>query len=222
MTVKGFYDEISGKYDTLRYGNDYSAKVGQLELRFIQMYLEGGPCLEVGAGTGRATNFLLDHINEVVAVDISPRMLEKLEANIPACKNLTTRILNVYDLDQIEGYGSFKCVISLRLLSHLEDPLGALKVIKRAIAREGVIIVDLWNAWGYQAILKRFHLRKSIVYTRYLTMRQMQIMIRDAGLRIVDWKGFGFPRVRACLPLEKSSIPFIDSLAQRIIWICKT
>lgn len=222
MGVKEFYDEISEKYDSLRYGKYYSHRVGQLELAFIQNYLNKGTCLEVGAGTGRVTGFLLEHMTKVVAADISEPMLEGLKAKSSPFKNLRTEILDVYDLDGIAEYGTFECAISLRLLPHLEDPLRALKKISGAVVRNGTVIIDFWNIWGYQAVLKRLGVKKSRVYTRYFTLRQMQMVIRQAGLDVVDRKGFGFPRLNILLPLEKSSIHVLDTMAQRIIWICRT
>ena len=220
MTVKDYYNEIADKYDSLRYGKDYHYQVAQLELLFIQEYLKNELCLEVGVGTGRVTKFLFNHFKKVVAVDISSHMLERLRLNLPECKNLKTEILDIYELDKIEGYGNFDSAICLRLLSHTNDPLSALKMLRGAVVGDGVIIIDLWNAWGFRAVLKRLHLRSSAVYTSYNTIRQMQAIIDEAGLSIMDRKGFGFPPFKICLPLEKVSWPLLDYFAQRIIWVC--
>lgn len=221
MAVKEFYDEISENYDSLRYGKYYSHQVAQLELAFILRYLNKGACLEVGAGTGRVTGLLLEHMTKVVAADISERMLERLKARNSPFDNLRTELLDVYDLDGIAEYGTFECAISLRLLPHLEDPLRALRKISGAVVRNGIVIIDFWNMWGYQAVLKRLRVKKSRVYTRYFTLKEMQMIIKQAGLYIVDRKGFGFPRLNMFLPLEKSSIHLLDTVAQRIIWICR-
>ncbi len=39
--------------------------------------LNAGPVLEVGAGTGLATNRLTKHVGEVIAVDVAPEMLRR-------------------------------------------------------------------------------------------------------------------------------------------------
>jgi SAM-dependent methyltransferase len=220
MTVKDYYDEIADEYDSLRYGTNYYHHVAQLELRFIQEYLKNGLCLEVGVGTGRVTKLLVNHFKEVRAVDISSRMLERLRANLPECKKLKTEILNIYELSKIKDYGNFDNVICLRLLPHTKDPLAALKKLRGAVVLDGVVIIDLWNTWGFRAILKRLHLRRSAVYTSYNTVRQMKAIIDEAGLSIMARKGFGFPPFKGCLPLEKTSLSWLNYFAQRIIWVC--
>ena len=221
MAVKDYYDEIAESYDSLRYGTSYQRRVAEFELRFIQTYVKDGRCLEVGAGTGRVTKFLLNQVTQLIAVDISASMLERLTANLAEFTNLTTQVLDIHELSSLDGYGAFNSVVCLRVLPHLENPIDALKQLRGAVLGDGVVIIDLWNAWGYQSILQRLRLKSPAVYTHYDTVTDMRAAIDAAGLTIVDQRGFGFPPLRVCLPLEARPLLGLGRLAQRILWVCR-
>ncbi len=219
--VKEFYDELAERYDDLRYGSTYLRRVAELEHSFIQTHLKDGNCLEVGAGTGRVTKFLLDNLRQVTAVDVSPRMLERLKANLSGYKNLTTNVMDIHELNSIEGYGTFDIAVCLRVLPHLENPLDALKQLRGAVSEEGTVIIDLWNSWGYRAILERLRLKGSPVYTHYNSEKEMRAIIDEAGLSIVKYRGIGFPPFRVCLPLEANPRFGLGHFVQRFIWVCQ-
>jgi 2-polyprenyl-3-methyl-5-hydroxy-6-metoxy-1,4-benzoquinol methylase len=220
LQVKYFYDNIAKDYHHLRYGNEYYRKVAQLELDFIKKYLQGKSCIEVGSGTGRVTEFLLANGKHVMAIDISPHMLEEVKMKFQTYQKLTTKALDIYKLHIINGFGGFDFVICLRVLSHLKDPLAALKQLKGAVKNNGIVIFDIWNAWGYNAIAKRLKLTSSAVFTWYKTIHEMYDIIGKSKLLVKDKRGFGFPPFKFFLPLEKSSFPLLDVLSQRIIWVC--
>jgi len=220
MDVETFYDDIADHYDELRYGSAYCRQISEIELDFIEPYLRGN-CLEVGVGTGRVTRFLVERVDMVTAVDQSARMLEKLRHNLGPRKNLTTRVANIYELDQVEGYGQFGSVACFRVLPHLQDPLRALRALRDAVIAEGMVLFDLWNAWGYDALLKRLGLKKRAVYTNYISIRQMRLLIEASQLRVVACKGVGFPPWKWLLPLERSSFRGLHGMAQRILWVCQ-
>ena len=221
MEVKRFYDDLAKDYDDLRYGQEYYRQIAQLELNFVQKYITHGSCLEVGAGTGRVTELLLSIATDVLAIDISPQMTEQLKKKFPNSKKLTIKVHDIYELHKIEGYGKFESAICLRVLSHLEEPIAALKKLFGAVEKEGIVIIDFWNSWGYQALAKRLKLKHSAVYTRYMTIDKMREIISESGLHIIDKCGFGFPPFKIFLSIEKRYLSWLDFLKQRILWVCK-
>ena len=221
MEVKEFYDNIAKDYDNLRYGRRYYKQVAQLELEFIERYLKWGKCLEVGAGTGRVTEFLLKNTEAVVAADISPQMVEQLMVRLKGYNNLIARVHDIYELDKIESYGNFDCAVCLRILSHLKRPLEALRGLSGSVARDGMVIFDMWNSWGYDAVAKRLKLRPSAVFTRYATIGKMLMIIEDSGLAVEARRGFGFPPFNIFMRLEENCLSALDYLAQRIVWVCR-
>jgi SAM-dependent methyltransferase len=221
VTVEEFYDNIAEAYDTLRYGSDHSRQVAQIELDFIRPYLQKGSCLEVGAGTGRVTGFLVDCVDSVTAVDQSPQMLRLLRRNIGPRSNLKTEILDIYDLDRIEGYGLFDNVACYRVLPHLREAARALELLRDAVVADGMLFFDLWNSLGYAAILKYVGVKKMSVYTDYTSIRKMRAMIDMSELRVVARKGVGFPPLKLLRPFENLTVPVFDLFAQRILWVCQ-
>ena len=221
MSVKEFYDQIADSYDGVRYSTAYERRVGELELDFIGEYLTHGRCLEVGAGTGRVTKFLAQNYPQVTAVDISTNMLEKLKANLSTYANLTTYPADVNQLNLVDGYGGFDNVICLRVLPHLDNPLGALAALRDAVVDRGVVAVDLWNAWGYRALLTKLRLKHLDVLTDYYTPGRMRSLLANAGLKIVARRGFGFPPLRLFRSLEGRSRLPLHLISQRTIWICR-
>ena len=203
MAVREYYDDIADQYDAVRYGRLYDRITAELELRFVAGHLRAGPCLEVGAGTGRVTTFLLGRGYDVVGVDISAGMLAKLRDKVPGHPRLRTQVLDIDELEAVDGYGRFPTVIALRILPHVLDPVRAIGKLRDAASAGGVVVLDLWNRWSHRAVLAAVGL------------------IAEAGLRVREWRGFGLPHLRPFLALERSRGLRCDYLAQRIVWVCE-
>jgi SAM-dependent methyltransferase len=222
VAVSQYYDAIAASYDAVRYGRQYDRVTADLELDFVRGHLRPGPCLEVGAGTGRVTTFLLDHGHDVVAVDVSAGMLSKLREKVPPDHpGLRTGVLDVHALEAIDDYGRYPSVVALRMLPHIPDPVPAMRKLRDAGAPDGVVIFDLWNKWSYRPVLAALGLSAITVETRYDRIHDMRRLIADAGLRVREWRGFGLPHLRPLLALERSRHLRCDHLAQRIVWVCE-
>jgi SAM-dependent methyltransferase len=220
MPVREFYDGLAAGYDAARYGSAHERAVARLELDFVGRFLRPGACLDVGAGTGRVTRFVLDRGHSVTAVDLSARMLDRLERNVGRHPWLATRQLDVLQLEELDGYGEFPNVVALRMLAHVRDPLAAIAKLRGALAPGGVLVIDLWNARSHRALLMRLGLSRMTVYTRHDTIAAMRRMIHRAGLSVRSHRGFGLPPLGALLFFERSSTLRCDAFAHRIVWVC--
>jgi len=220
VAVREYYDDIADRYDAVRYGRLYDRITAELELRFVAAHLQEGPCLEVGAGTGRVTTFLLGRGHDVVAVDLSVGMLAKLREKVPGHPRLRTEVRDIYDVQAVDGFGRFPTVVALRILPHVADPVRAMEKLRDAASTAGVVVLDLWNKWSHRAVLAALG-RPLEVETRYDRIRDMRRMIAEAGLRVRQWRGFGLPPIRPLLALERSRGLRCDYLAQRIVWVCE-
>ena len=81
--VKDSYNTWANQYDT-----DIN-KTRDLESLALQKILSGknfDSCLEIGCGTGKNTNWLLERSNYLLGVDISEEMLKKAKAKINSPK----------------------------------------------------------------------------------------------------------------------------------------
>jgi SAM-dependent methyltransferase len=77
----------------------------------------GGRCLEVGCGPGRMTGALAERFDEVVAVDVSPAMLEQARATVTA-PNVRFAAVSGQRLDGIDD-ASADTLVCYLVLQHL-------------------------------------------------------------------------------------------------------
>jgi ubiquinone/menaquinone biosynthesis C-methylase UbiE len=77
----------------------------------------GGTCVEVGSGPGRMTGGLAERFDRVLAVDVSPAMLEQARANVPN-ENVEFRAISGERLDGIAD-ASADVVVCYLVLQHL-------------------------------------------------------------------------------------------------------
>lgn len=77
----------------------------------------GGVCVEVGCGPGRMTGALAARFDRVIALDVSPAMLERARAAVPA-GNVEFRLVSGERLDGVAG-GEADVVVCYLVLQHL-------------------------------------------------------------------------------------------------------
>lgn len=104
----------------------------------------GGVCVEVGCGPGRMTGALARRFDEVVALDVSPAMLEHARANVNAPNVTFTAIpgtaLEVLDEDVADV---LVCYLVLQHLPRRRVVLRYLKEFARVLKPEGEAFVQL-------------------------------------------------------------------------------
>src|SRR3954466_220732 len=79
------WDALAGG-DTAVYVGDPATGASELEGLFGRLGADprGGTCVEVGCGPGRMTGALAERFDRVLALDVSPAMLEQAKANVTA------------------------------------------------------------------------------------------------------------------------------------------
>jgi SAM-dependent methyltransferase len=77
----------------------------------------GGTCVEVGCGPGRMTGALAERFDEVLALDVSPAMLDRAKASVSA-SNVDFRVISGVRLDSIDN-GIADAVVCYLVLQHL-------------------------------------------------------------------------------------------------------
>ncbi len=95
----------------------------------------GKRILDVGCGTGRLTRLLAQEAEEIVGVDISPRMVEQALVLSPA--NARFRVLSLFDLATEE---QFDAVVACYVLHHL-DIREAVRVLSGVLAPGGTLVI---------------------------------------------------------------------------------
>jgi SAM-dependent methyltransferase len=101
------------------YVGDPGRGVEELESLFGR--LGGAPargiCLEIGCGPGRMTAALADRFEGVIAVDVSPAMLERARASV-AAPNVELRLVSGERLDAVDD-ASVDVAVCYLVLQHL-------------------------------------------------------------------------------------------------------
>ena len=193
--VADYYSQQAQSYITkVRDDNAHRRVTSERELAFVLKHVQpGSKVLEIGAGPGFFTRELVKRADSVLATDISPDMVAALQANI-AAENLTATPVDVYNLDELPGYGEFDTVVCMRVLCHVDDPMPALAQLRGAIHSGGNVVFDLLNAYSF-IHLGRLVKRRPLKHTKYHTVRSMRRMIAESSLEITDSFGRGYPYI---------------------------
>lgn len=116
------------------------------DIQFYRQYIQAGPVLEIGAGTGRLMRPLLDAGWEVWGIDPSGPMLERARHRVSGCARAH---LIQQSAEHLNLPMRFETVIlPLNTLSHLgslDAQIAALAAIRRHANPGGMLIVDQSN-----------------------------------------------------------------------------
>lgn len=116
--------------------------------RYLLKHLpsSGADALDIGCGTGAFSRLLAQRFRRVLALDLSPRMIEVAKERAGPYPNIDFRVADVTTFDLLSE--RFDCVASIATLHHLPlEPM--LSRIKVALRPGGTLLVlDLFEAEG--------------------------------------------------------------------------
>ena len=157
--IKEWYNTIANSYDEL-YEEEQRKK-----LEIIKKELEGKKFkkgLDAGCGTGISTEYLLNFCEDVVAVDISEKMVEKAKRKLKNVKFL------IKDLKDIDFKEEFDLIFCITVLQDDENPEKILEKLKEALKKDGLIVISVLrrkrdeNYWK-NIVAKYFKIEKVII-----------------------------------------------------------
>lgn len=159
----------------------------------------GGTCVEVGCGPGRMTGALAERFDRVVALDVSPAMLEQARANVPA-PNVEFVAVPGERLDGVPdaNAGTLVCYLVLQHLPSVGHVRGYLREFGRVLASDGDAFVQLpvldagvlpraWRA-ARTAVLplaRRGADRSAAFRGTRVTGQELARGLQEAGLRVL-------------------------------------
>ncbi len=100
-------------------------------------------CLEIGAGSGLLTFFMVNHSESYVACDLSPAMLKK-GADRVRDDRIKWVEADLQDLPFVDN--EFDSVFGTDIIHHLDNPVEALKEVRRVTASGSNIVILESNA----------------------------------------------------------------------------
>jgi ubiquinone/menaquinone biosynthesis C-methylase UbiE len=135
-----FDANVGAPWASTEYGPD---EVDKLDRLFQQTGpLRGFRILEPGCGTGRLTEILSDQVGQegsVVALDISPRMIDVARLRTAERKNVEIHLCAMEDFPL--GVNSYDLVLCHQVFPHFEDKKKILRILSRALKMDGRLIV---------------------------------------------------------------------------------
>ncbi len=140
-TVKGLYARRSAWYDRLIHFIGYAASRKAL-LKKIQLDLSSSPrVLDLGAGTGLATEALLERFPtaKIVALDFSSDMLRIYHEKFPSTKLVVGDFNNPKALQKLK-LGKFELIISTGAVSEYGDYGKVMPFIHNSLKKNGVFL----------------------------------------------------------------------------------
>lgn len=145
------YEAFAAVYNDFNHSNDYEMWLGRSLLPELRKHglREGGSALDVGCGTGRAFQPLLQRGWRVQGCDLSPAMLE-----LAAQEGGDSVALRVADMRELPRMGEFDLVLSLNdSVNYLlgdEDLALALAGMKANLAEDGLLLFDVNSRSTYE------------------------------------------------------------------------
>ncbi len=146
--------------------------------------------LDVGCGEGIFGKRLLERgVQEVIGIEVNP------DACIQARKNLSSLVNgNIEEIELDFDEGHFDCVVLADVLEHLNDPLSALKKLKKFVSASGTIVASIPNIryWGIINMLIEGHWKYGDygildkTHLRFFTKKEIEKLFADAGFEITD------------------------------------
>ena len=192
------WDALAGG-DTAVYVGDPATGASELAGLFgrLDANPRGGTCVEVGCGPGRMTGALAERFDRVLALDVSPAMLQQARAHVTAA-NVTFLAVPGDRLEGVEDR-SADAVVCYLVLQHL--PSGKvvcayLREFARVLAPQGEAYIQVPVLQGAAGRLRRALRTPLLRLARRpehgaafrgfrLTRPELDRALADAGLRVL-------------------------------------
>ncbi len=149
--LQAFYDEDAATYAAWRwFRNAVTRSDYEMTRQALLAALQPQPgdrVLEVGCGSGTWTGVVAAACAEVVALDISEKMLREARRAVTVAN---VRFIHA-DFMNWEADGDFDCFFSVRVFEHLEDKEAALRRMQALLRPGGKVVIitktvpSIWN-----------------------------------------------------------------------------
>jgi SAM-dependent methyltransferase len=148
-SVDKFYFNSPVIWDSLYHNQERFDKEAKLILEIIENSFDkkGISLLDVGCGTGGYFPFFLEKDIECSGIDLNPKMIEYGKKKYP---DLNLRVMDMKDMGFDSEFDVIICFNSTFLYNLTnEEILRSLKVFKKALRPEGIIIIDFSEQISY-------------------------------------------------------------------------
>lgn len=135
--IRKRYDRAAKYYDAIE--NMMEKKWFSQWRKLLFSHVKGPKVLEVGVGTGKNMPYYSQDW-EIVAIDFSPKMLEKAKERAAKLNlQVDLRLMDVQHLEFSDN--SFDTVVTACVFCSVPDPILGLKEIRRVLKDDGVLVM---------------------------------------------------------------------------------
>lgn len=153
-------------------------------------YLKGR-CLEVGAGTGTFTRYLLSSdISEIHCVEPSANLLEALRKILSESSKPTKLVPTDLEDFHLQNSVTFDCIVCVNVLEHIADDYKATRILAEHLVPEGHVCL-------FVPALPRLYGTLDLEFNHYRRYRRDEVayLLRSAGLEVRKLKYFNMAGV---------------------------
>jgi len=184
-----FYNGLASSYDQEQFGSavslSRSTEYRLFTARVPSIFAGAGRVLEIGAGTGIFTLDIARNCDEVLAADISGKMLELLEqkARAEGIGNITTLKGNV---ETMELAGPFSVVCAFSVLEYLTDLPGFIARLARQVEPGGALYFITARSSLFRLFTQVGNAMRQGLWLKAHSAREMKAMLTSAGFEPVS------------------------------------
>lgn len=132
------WDDLASQYDNNAIGT-FKEAYRLTKEAILEEVTSDSSVIEIGCGTGIVSLGIAPHVNKVIGVDLSPKMITQAEnkAQINGIQNVTFRKADAYSLPFEDE--SFDVVLLTNLLHIVAEPASVLQEARRLLRPDGVL-----------------------------------------------------------------------------------
>ena len=209
--TRTYYDEFSAQYEKER-GNRYHTFLDSSELAAAAPYCRDSEILEVGCGTGLVLKPLSRIAAKATGLDLSGEMLAHA-----AARGLTVVQASATAIPFADN--SFDCVVSFKVLAHIEEIRTAVSECARVLRPGGHLVLEFYNRHSIRHLIKRIKPAQKVasattddqVYLRYDSVGEIRSFL-PPYMKVVDVTG-----IRCLAPTHHFyNVPVVGPVTVRV------
>jgi len=196
--VRVFYDSFADDYDEEE--NHHLCSIVRREAkekiteRIEQLLHSSHSVMEIGAGTGRFTLTLSKMSNKVMAVDLSPRMLQILDHKIRS-NNISNIKIFQGNISQFRTKEQFDMICSFSSFEYIHDLVGLFQRIKPYLKKSGILYFTTSNSSLFRFFIQIGNAMRQGIWMHARSKRKMNKILKKSGFVPVEISTYGLKSI---------------------------